>query len=74
MLKKMMMKLTKPGIRKKASNEDTGPEFLFAYLKPAAGRYQLNVSKIGFIKKRTLNKILGRQIIPEQNCSSLAFT
>ena len=34
----------KPGIREKASNEDTDTEFLFAYLKPE-----------GFIKKDELH-------------------
>ena len=28
------MKLNKPVIREEASNEETGPEFLFAYSKP----------------------------------------
>ena len=57
--KKTQKNKNKTGILEKASNEDTGPDFLFAQLKPEGANWRFG--NIDLLKK-TLNYNLGWKI------------
>ena len=59
---KKKKKYSKPGIRGKVLNEDTGPDFLFAQLKPEGDNWRCG--NIDLLKRTNLINTWGLQIKP----------